>query len=62
MGQNRGQNPFTHSPRMAQFLEFFHGPMEPRVGFELSLKIRLKENCGFRGLAINAIVPQTQAK
>ena len=31
-------------------------------GFELSLKIRPKENCGFRGLAINAIVPQTQAK
>ena len=34
-GQNRGQNPFTYSPRMAELLEFFDRPMKPRVGFEL---------------------------
>ena len=28
-------------------------------GFDLSVKIRPEENCGFRGLAISAIVPQT---
>jgi hypothetical protein len=37
-GQNRGQNPFTYSPRMAKILEFFNRPMEPRVGFELSVR------------------------
>jgi len=31
-------------------------------GFELSVKIRPEENCGFPGLAISAIVPQTGAK
>jgi hypothetical protein len=31
-------------------------------GFELSLKIQPKENCGFSGLAISGIVPQTGAK
>jgi hypothetical protein len=31
-------------------------------GFELSLKIQPKENCGFPGLAIRTIVPQTEAK
>jgi hypothetical protein len=36
-GQNRGQNPFTYSPRMAELLEFFDRPMEPRDGFELSV-------------------------
>jgi hypothetical protein len=36
-GQNRGQNPFTYSPRMAEFLEFFDRPMEPKVGFEPSV-------------------------
>jgi len=31
-------------------------------GFELSLKIQPEENCGFSGLAISGIVPQTGAK
>src|ERR1700736_2473621 len=31
-------------------------------GFDLSVKIRPEENCGFRGLAISTIVPQTGAK
>jgi hypothetical protein len=31
-------------------------------GFELSLKIQAKENCGFSGLSISRIVPQTGAK
>ena|SRR5271163_2763458 len=31
-------------------------------GFELSLKIRPEENCGFRGPANSTIVPQTGAK
>jgi hypothetical protein len=31
-------------------------------GFELSLEIRPEENCGFPGLAISGIVPQTGAK
>jgi hypothetical protein len=31
-------------------------------GFELSVKIRPEENCGFPGLAIRTIVPQTGAK
>ena len=31
-------------------------------GFELSVKIRPEENCGFPGPAISAIVPQTGAK
>jgi hypothetical protein len=31
-------------------------------GFELLLKIQPKENCGFPGLAIRTIVPQTGAK
>jgi hypothetical protein len=33
-----------------------------RNGFELSLKIQPKENCGFSDLAISGIVPQTGAK
>jgi hypothetical protein len=31
-------------------------------GFDLSVKIRPEENCGFPGLAISTIVPQTGAK
>ena len=31
-------------------------------GFDLSVKIRPEENCGFPGLAISAIVPQPRAK
>jgi hypothetical protein len=31
-------------------------------GFELPLEIRTEENCGFPGLAIGVIVPQTRAK
>jgi hypothetical protein len=30
--------------------------------FDLSVKIRPEENCGFPGLAISTIVPQTGAK
>jgi hypothetical protein len=41
---------------MAELLAFFDGPREPK-DFELSVKIRPEENCGFPGLAIRAIVP-----
>ncbi len=39
-----------------------HSVLLERDGFELSLKIQPKENYGFLGLAISAIVPQAGAK
>jgi hypothetical protein len=41
--------------------KFADSPLEGD-GFELLLKIQPKENCGFPGLAIRTIVPQTGAK
>jgi hypothetical protein len=41
---------------------FVHDSPLEGDGFELSLKIRPQENCGFRSLAISTIVPQPGAK
>ena len=47
--------------RAIQAFTWLDSPLEGD-GFDLSVKIRPEENCGFPGLAIRAIVPQTGAK
>src|SRR5260370_36910133 len=49
-------------PALSQYARCARDSPLQEDGFELSLKIQPKENCGFSGLAISGIVPQTGVK
>ena len=60
------QRTYSAGIRPKTFRQFWNrvlydSPLEGN-GFDLSLKIQPKDNCGFPGLAIRTIVPQTGAK
>ena len=54
-GQNRGQNPFTYSPRMAESLKFLSTSKEAKDGFEPSGPRRGKLDREIRWNRVNVL-------